>query len=139
MTTFVKEGIQFTTVEAGNESEVEEVGVWVEDQNLRIIHYYNPCERWSRDILEEIRGENFYRLIWCGDFNGHSSLWGSKKNNGNIIEDMLDECELVCVNDERATRIDIAKGKSSALDLDLCFRKSGKEMSVWCIGPKLNR
>lgn len=53
-----------------------------------------------------------------------------KKNNGNIIEDMLDECELVCVNDERATRIDIAKGKSSALDLDLCFRKSGNEMSV---------
>lgn len=43
--TFVKEGIQFRKVEVDNESEVVEV--WVEDQNLRIINYYNPCERYS--------------------------------------------------------------------------------------------
>lgn len=78
-----------------------------------------------RDILEEIRGENYQRLVWCGDFNGHSTLWGSEKNdfNGNIIEDMLDKCELVCVNDGRATRIDLAKGKSSAFGFNYCFRR----------------
>ncbi len=93
-----------------------------------------------RDILEEIRGENYQRLVWCGDFNGHSTLWGSEKNdfNGNIIEDMLDKCELVCVNDGRATRIDLAKGKSRSLDLTIV---SGDlvEMCVRCIGPKCYR
>lgn len=64
--TFVKEGIQFRTVEIGNESEV-----WSEDQKLRIINYYNQCERLSSGVLEEIRGENIHRLIWHGDINGH--------------------------------------------------------------------
>lgn len=46
---------------------------------------------------------------------------GKWKNdfNGNVIEDMLDGCDLVCVNDGRATIIDLAKGKFSALDLTI--------------------
>lgn len=42
-----------------------------------------------------------HSLVWCGDFNGHSTLWGSEINyfNGNVIENLLDGNYLVCEND----------------------------------------
>ncbi len=70
-------------------------------------------------------------MVWCGDFNAHSSLWGSAKtdNNGEIIEDMLDWGGLVCINDGSYTRREnmfslyqkfpISKGRHSVLDLTI--------------------
>lgn len=61
------------------------------------------------------------RTVWCGDFNTHSTLWGCKKNynNGLLLEELLEERELVCLNYGNKTRIDIRTGKESALDLTL--------------------
>lgn len=30
--------------------------------------------------------------IWCGDFNAHISLWGSKltDSNGEVVEELMD-------------------------------------------------
>ncbi len=56
-----------------------------------------------------------------GIFNGHNTLWGSDRNdiNGQIIEEMLDEKNLVCLNNGECTRIDVNTGKESVLDLTL--------------------
>ncbi len=60
-------------------------------------------------------------MVWCGDFNGHNTLWGSDRTdiNGQIIEEMLDEKNLVCLNNGECTRIDVNTGKKSVLDLTL--------------------
>ena len=54
-------------------------------------------------------------LIWACSFNAHNTLWGSGKNdsNGEVVKEMLDGQNLVCVNDGRGTRIDVNTGKES--------------------------
>lgn len=49
--TFVMEGIKFRAVKIFNKYEVVEIEVCAGDQKIRMINYYNPCERLSRDIL----------------------------------------------------------------------------------------
>lgn len=59
-------------------------------------------------------------MIWCGDFNAHSTLWGVKNDgNGDVILEFMDEEELVCLNDGSGTRMDVVRGTESAIDLTL--------------------
>lgn len=61
------------------------------------------------------------RNISCGDFNVHNTLWESKRTdeNGNIIEEFMDDYKLTCLNDGRCTRFDTGHGAESAIDLTL--------------------
>ena len=56
--------------------------------NIRIINLDNPCPNLTTDIFKEIAGNKHRREVWCGDFNGHYSLWGGNHTdrNGNIVE-----------------------------------------------------
>lgn len=60
-------------------------------------------------------------MFWCGDFNSHSTVWGSDRTdvNGLVIEELLNEKRLVCLNDGSYTRINVNDGKESVLDLTL--------------------
>lgn len=60
-------------------------------------------------------------MIWCGDFNAHSTLWDSKhtNTNGNVVEEFLEDKHLVCLNDGKGTRIDVTRGLESSVDLTL--------------------
>lgn len=71
------------------------------------------------------------KVIICGDFNAHSSLWGSTRTdeNGRIIEEYMDEHNLVCLNDGRGTRFDVGRGTESAIDLT-SVRTNSKEKSM---------
>ncbi len=57
----------------------------------------------------------------CGDFNAHSTSWGGKRTdaNGEVIEELLDEKNMVCLNDGRGTRVDVHTGNTSVQDLTL--------------------
>lgn len=106
------------------------VEVWCRGIELVVINYYNPCRRLELDKLLEVQGQDRCRVIWCGDFNSHNSLWGGGHTdiNGQKVETLLDERELVCLNDGRGTRVDVHTGRESVLDLidslseDLCAR-----------------
>ena len=38
-------------------------------------------------------------MIWCGDFNAHSTLWGNRNGaNGIVIEEIMETKNLVCLN-----------------------------------------
>jgi len=94
------------------------VEVWVKEGNIKIINFYNPCNQLKSSQLEEIWKDLEGRVIWCGDFNAHSTLWGDKDDiNGNVLEEFIEEKELICLNDGTCTRIDISRGKESAIDL----------------------
>lgn len=58
-------------------------------------------------------------VIWVGGFNAHNLLCGRrmKDNNGNALEEFMDRCELICLNDSRLTRFDV--GIISCTDLAL--------------------
>ena len=59
-------------------------------------------------------------MIWCGDFNAHSTLWGNR-NDGNVIviEEIMEIKNLVCLNDGSGTRFNSRTGTESAIDLTL--------------------
>ena len=49
---------------------------------------------------------------------------GKNDNNGQVIEDMLNERNVVCLNNVKKTRIDVRTGKKSVLDLTLVSPQS---------------
>ena len=119
--TFVKEGIPYRVIDIGVEMETIIIEIWIGKRKLEIINFYNPCRKLDINKLEEMEGKSNGNTVWCGDFNAHNTLWGSEKNdsNGEIVEEMLDGQNLVCVNDGRGTRIDVNTGKESAIDLTI--------------------
>lgn len=119
--TFIKQGIGFRNIVRDVEQEVVVVEVWQRSQSHKVINFYNPCEKLSLKVLENIGGNIGDKVIWCGDFNAHSMLWGSNKSdfNGKIVEELLDLGKLVCINDGSNTRLDVSRGRDSALDLTL--------------------
>lgn len=119
--TFIKWGIPYRCVGEGVEQEYVVVDVWLGGGNMVIVNFYNPCKRMELLPLGNVEGQNRRRVMWCGDFNPHSTLWGGSWTdvNGTVLEELLDEKGLVSLNDGGGTRIDPVTGKESALDLIL--------------------
>jgi len=93
------------------------VEIWEGVQSIKIINFYNPCDRLSKDKLENIGGNGSHKVVWCGDFNAHSTLWRSTNTDYSGLMETL--VRLVCINDGRFTRVDLSQGKYSMLDLTL--------------------
>ncbi len=119
--TFIKQGVGYRNVEVSVDKEVVVMEVWEGSHSIKIIFFYNPCGKLSKELLENIRGNTNQKVIWCGDFNAHNTLWGSVKTdyNGLIVEEMLDWGRLVCINNGCFTRIYVIHGRKSVLDITL--------------------
>lgn len=119
--TLIKEGMHYRSLGKGVAQEYVVVEVWVNGKKYVIINFYNPCKKLVLSELEQIEGLNEDRVIWCGDFNAQSMLWGGLEtdSNGMVMEDLIDRRNLVCLNDGGSTRIDVATGKESVLDLTM--------------------
>ena len=122
--TFIKENVSYRELGIGNELEYISVEIWTSEGELVIINYYNPCKKLELDELTQIEGMNGRRVMVCADFNAHSTLWGGVRTdaNGVVIEELMEEKSMACVNDGRGTRIDVRTGNMSALDLTLVSR-----------------
>lgn len=61
--------------------------------------------------MMKIEGQSRKRMIWSGDFNAHSSMWGGSviDKNKQVIEELMDEMNLICLNDRRCTIWDVHK------------------------------
>ena len=61
-------------------------------------------------------------VVFCGDFNAHSSLWGVQAldTKGKVVEDLLVDTDLVLLNDKSPTYLHPATGTQTAIDLTLC-------------------
>lgn len=51
--------------------------------------------------LEGIEGQDSNNIVWSGDFNAHSTLWGSDKtdNNGQVLKELMEGRNVICLND----------------------------------------
>lgn len=98
--------------------------------SLKVINFYNPCRQLEVEQLDEIWENVNGKVIWCGDFNTHSTLWGNRDDyNGRVIERFLEEKGLVCLNDSSSTRVDVVRGKKSAIDLTIVTRTMADKCS----------
>ncbi|XDV19101.1 hypothetical protein PO909_024666 [Leuciscus waleckii] len=124
--TFINSGIQYRMVGKGSEIYVV-VEVWKEDKSVVIIHFYNPCKQMTLEEMKKIEGHSREMVIWCGDFNAHSNMWGGSviDRNVQLIEEIMDEMNLICLNDRRGTRIDMRTGQEVVLDLTLTNSRLG--------------
>lgn len=62
------------------------IEIWNKKEKIKVINFYNPCKKLERVQLELILEEWRGKIIWCGDFNSHSKVWGEKEDlNGEIL------------------------------------------------------
>ena len=91
---------------ASTDHEAIVIKVWTDRGPIDVINYYNPCGKLNQDILEVVGGSSLDRVLWCGDFNSHNSLWGSNGTdaNGTVMEEFIEYHNLVCINSGEGTR-----------------------------------
>ena len=103
--------MQYRELRRGDEWEFIIIKVWTKEGSVKVINFYNPCKQLEVEHLESIWGDLNGKVIWCGDFNAHSTLWG-----------FIDCNEIVCLNDGTGTRLDVARGRESVVDITLATR-----------------
>ncbi len=65
--TFIKQGVGYRNVEESVDKEVVVMEVWEGSHSIKVINFYNPCEKLSKEVLESIRGNTNQKVIWCAD------------------------------------------------------------------------
>ena len=76
--------------------------------------------------MNELAGYLGGKVICCGDFNAHSTLWGEfNDGNGQGIEELMASSNLVCLNDGSGTRFNGRTGSESAIDLTFVSDSGG--------------
>lgn len=54
-------------------------------------------------------------MIYCGDFNAHNTSWGSGNNeSGMVMEELMENKNLVCLNNGKGTRTVLKDGEITA-------------------------
>lgn len=98
--TFIQHGVNYRAINSSEELEIIIIETWINKTKIRIINLYNPCQKITRDTLERVCGVEKSKIIICGDFNAHNTLWGSARTDGNgyIIEEFMDDNQLVYMN-----------------------------------------
>ena len=74
---FVKQEIQHSVLKKGKDCEMIMIEVWTKDDLIKMANFYNPCKKFSLELLEELAVNLDGKMICCGDFNAHSTLWDS--------------------------------------------------------------
>jgi hypothetical protein len=84
--------------------------------------YLSPSLQWTLSDLIGLYDQLPHPVIFCGDFNAHSPVWGPQRLDakGQIIEDLLTQTNLVLLNNGATTYIHPATGSQTAIDLMLC-------------------
>ena len=84
--------------------------------------YIPPNKSISQNDLENLLLQLPQPYIICGDFNGHSELWGCSDTNdrGKILEDFITENNLCLFNSNQHTYLHPGSGSFTAIDLSLC-------------------
>ena len=70
-------------------------------------------------------------IIMQGDLNAHNTVWGSEKTStrGKMIEKILDDYNLLCLNDKEETYYTVHDGCKSTIDLTLVSNLLAPELT----------
>jgi ribonuclease HI/uncharacterized protein YjgD (DUF1641 family) len=75
-----------------------------------------------KDELNKLIGQLGHSFLLTGDFNAHSTLWGSYKTDrrGKLIQEITEQHTLTILNEGLPTHIASSNGRLSAIDLSIC-------------------
>ncbi|KAL4126314.1 hypothetical protein QTP88_010536 [Uroleucon formosanum] len=135
---YIKSYILNTTINIQSEIEVLAVQVNLKEK-LTICNIYLPNQKkFSSSDIDQIIQQLPTPYIIFGDFNAHSSLWGSAKTDpsGKEIEKLLEKVNIVLPNDVSPTHINIANGNLCCIDLTLCPSSLAHRLE-WKVLPHL--
>lgn len=116
----LKNGIIYSEVTVYKQVEAISVNVSMGGDEIKVINVYvPPGSSIPEDVFSTFLKDG--NLLLCGDFNAKHPLWGSSESNrwGSDLVEMLEENNLVVLNSGEGTRIDIASGNKSPLDLTI--------------------
>ena len=105
------------------QSNIEAIAVTLTTNNNKQITicniYLSNRYKISLETLENLLKELPKPVVLLGDFNSHSTLWGSYKNDkrGKIVEEFICKHDIVLLNDQPPTHFNASTGRSSAIDL----------------------
>ena len=70
-------------------------------------------------------------IILQGDLNAHKTVWGSEKTSirGQMIEKIVDDYNLLCLNDKEETYYRVHDGCKSTIDLTLVSNVLAPELT----------
>ena len=126
---FVKKGVAINYIkDKGSLVEFQVIEVFCKDfKKLNIINVYNPCLVMVESHLVDLEPHINNNTLICGDFNSHNSLWGSNltDKNGQFTEDFMSKFDLICLNSGEGTRINVAQGSTSCIDISLTSHSLG--------------
>lgn len=118
---FIREVMSFSrlTFKSSHDLEIVGVEVWINKRKMSVLNFYNPGNKLKVEELNSLCQGN--EIIWCGDFNAHNTMWGGRSTNynGQVVEDLMEAKELVCLNNGQGTRLNFRDGTESAIDLTL--------------------
>uniref|UniRef100_A0A2S2Q6Z7 Endonuclease/exonuclease/phosphatase domain-containing protein n=1 Tax=Sipha flava TaxID=143950 RepID=A0A2S2Q6Z7_9HEMI len=107
---------------------------------LNICNIYLPYQHiFNKNNIENILYQIPKPFIMTGDFNSHSTEWGSIKidNRGKEIEKMLENDHLVLLNNLEPTRINPINGELLCIDLSFS-NASLAQRTDWNVLPNLS-
>jgi len=84
--------------------------------------YFPPSLKFNSSDLDDLISHLPPPILLLGDFNAHSTVWGSSKTNirGKQIEDLFQKQNLCLLNDGSSTYMHAATASTSAIDLSIC-------------------
>lgn len=123
--TFIKAGIEYNTLSVESKLELIATEIWSITGRITLLNFYNPCQKLNADEFEDVMRQVRPPVIWTSDFNAHNELWGSNKTdwNGVVVETIMHDFNLVCLNDGHSTRVQLNSLIPSCLDLMMSLWK----------------
>ena len=84
-------------------TDVQHITIWHAGRKFTLYNVYNPP--WNSINIPDLQESNYSKTILCGDFNGHSPLWGytDYNNTGKYIEELCQSSNLSPLQNSETT------------------------------------
>lgn len=117
----IKKEINYTNCNEFDSLDLEILSIKIENNNetIYVITYYNPPDCTINEQLFEILEDKNFILV--GDLNSRSEIFGESCNNQNgvILNSLILNNNIICVNNKQATHINFSSKEESILDFVL--------------------
>lgn len=127
MAILIRKNLDYSTLDLGELGlEIIGINLKIENTDLSILTYYNPPNKsLSKEIFNKLGNKNF---ILLGDLNAKSPVLGcvSTNENGLILEDILIDNNIICLNNKKPTYTNFSSLESDILDIALASSSTFK-------------
>lgn len=136
---YIKNKFKFTEIPLNTNMECVAISVMLPGGLTTICNIYLPnTYKFTHHEISNLINQFPEPFLFVGDFNCHSYLWGSFKEDdrGKLIERILDNPNISLLNTNQPTHFNSAHNKFSAIDLSLCSSNAAHSFD-WTISDDL--